>query len=208
MNDYLIVGKVIQELIYIYMAFVTVMSQKVNFTRVHGSITENTINSLNFNDIVFMVAIIIVLHIVIKKLAKINFNSIASFKEKQGIQFKYLPLVFIILWFPYYVTFYPGTGMQDEVWAMQHPFGAANQPFFYSLVLRGFWEFGKLFGSYTLGLGILSFLQMVTLACSLSFFLFWLYKKNVSIAYIVLCSCLFAFFPIYPNYAITLVKDK
>ena len=200
--------KIIQELIYIYLAFVTVMSQKVSFKRIYGSIAENTIKSLKLNDILFMIVIIVFLNIVIKILAKVNFNIISDFRESYIRIFKYLPLIFILLWFPYYATFYPATGMQDEVWAMQHPFGATNQPFFYNLLLSGFWELGKLFGSYTMGLGILTFIQMVILATALSYFLFWLYKKNVSIGFIVLCGCLFALLPIYPNYAISLVKDK
>ncbi len=45
-------------------------------------------------------------------------------------------------WLPFFLAFYPGVGMKDEIYVMQDPFGMTNQPIMYNLFLAFFYKAG------------------------------------------------------------------
>lgn len=118
-----------------------------------------------------------------------------------------IALFLFLAWLPYFLAFYPGTSMQDEIFAMRDPFGCSNQPLFYGYMLSFLWDFGKFFGDETLGFGIFSVVKMLLMAFSLSYLLTFLFKRGISKYFLILFAVFFAFSPIFPNYAICIFKD-
>lgn len=116
--------------------------------------------------------------------------------------------VLFILWLPFFLTFYPGVGMHDEIYCAVHPQGASfNQPFIYACILGLFYRIGLFFGSYTLGIGIFIFVKMFLTAMSISIVLIWLYHRGINKYILYFLGFYYALMPIVIDYSIAAVKD-
>lgn len=137
-------------------------------------------------------------------------NIIETGMEKKSLIFFFilLPVILFAFWLPYFLSFYPGTGMQDELLAIHDPIRVSNQPLYYNLLLNYTWEFGKRIGYETLGFGLLSFFQEMIMILSLVYLLYWLFKKRAPYWYLAINFLIFLILPIFPNYAFCFVKDK
>lgn len=114
----------------------------------------------------------------------------------------------MLAWLPYFLTFYPGTGMQDEIFAMRHPVETSNQPLMYNALLRLFWDAGKFVGDETSGLALLTLIEMFMMSAALSFLLRRMDQLGAPRGFLIVNLLVFAFLPIFPNYAVCLLKDK
>ncbi len=114
-----------------------------------------------------------------------------------------------VIWLPFYLTFYPGVGMHDEIYVSQNPKGSTNQPIMYGIYLGAFYKLGlKLFHDHLIGTGVAVFLLMLLMAVSIAYILRWLKKKDMNNFLILLYGVYFTFTPIIIDYAIAAVKDK
>lgn len=118
--------------------------------------------------------------------------------------------VFItLIWFPFYLAFWPGVGMHDEIYVSQYPKGSTNQPIMYGLYLGFFYKLGlKLFHSHLLGTGLAVFFLMFIMAICVAYVLRWLKNNHVSNMVIYFVGLYYAVTPIIIDYAIAAVKDK
>jgi hypothetical protein len=115
----------------------------------------------------------------------------------------------LLIWLPFFLTFYPGVGMHDEIYVSQNPKGTSNQPIMYNLLLAFFYKSClKLFGDDLLGMGVVVFLMMAFMAFSIAYVLYWVRQRTSSIKLVVLYGLYFTFTPIIIDFAIAAVKDK
>lgn len=118
----------------------------------------------------------------------------------------------ILAYIPYWLQYFPGIASADPTnQAMQvlgvyeltnhHP---VLHSFFIFLCLK---TSQFLTGSYTGTIGIYSAIQIMVMAMTFSFVLYYMAKRKIHRNYRMVCFLIFAFFPLFPLYAITLQKD-
>lgn len=112
-------------------------------------------------------------------------------------------------WMPFFLAFYPGTGMNDTTYIMDTGIEASwLHPLLYVLYLSGIGEISwEAAGSYEFGLAANSLIQMACMAAALSWTAGWLYRKTRSRVAFAVCMAYYAFTPIIANYSFTGVKD-
>lgn len=114
-----------------------------------------------------------------------------------------------LVWLPFYLTFYPGVGMHDEISVSQSPKGSTNQPIMYGIFLGGFYKLGlKIFHDHLIGTGVAILLLMVLMSIAIAYILWWLKDQKVNQLLVILYGLYFTFTPIIIDYAIAAVKDK
>ena len=123
-------------------------------------------------------------------------------------EFYLLGIFFILVWLPFYLAFFPGVGMHDEIYASIHPFQSANQPIMYNILLSLFYKAGLFFDSHIGGTGAFIFIAMSLTAFAIAFVLIWLNKKNISKIVLTILVIYYAFTPIIIDYSIAAVKDR
>ena len=112
-------------------------------------------------------------------------------------------------WLPFFLAFYPGVGMKDEIYVMQDPLGMTNQPIMYNLFLAFFYKTGLLlFNDYFIGTAAVILVMMYCMALAIAYVLRWLLNRGLSKRVVLVCGIYYTFFPIIINYAIAAVKDK
>lgn len=118
-------------------------------------------------------------------------------------------LLIAICWLPFFLAFYPGLGMNDEISAMQKPFELTNQPIMYNLFLSLFYNAGlHLFDDFFIGTAAATIFQMLLMALSIAYVLRWLLNKGLDRKVVLIYGLYYTFFPIIIDYALALVKDK
>lgn len=125
---------------------------------------------------------------------------------------KWIPLVgslISICWLPFFLAFYPGVGMNDEIYVMQDPIGMTNQPILYNLFLAFFYKTGLLlFNDHFIGTAMVILLMMWLMALSIAYVLKWLLDKGLDAKLVFVYGVYYTFFPLVIDYAIAAVKDK
>ena len=202
----------------LYLTGTIILTGKTTFIGVGAGIKDNYIQTFSKYDIFIFLILFVFLYFFIKKLSlfitrwdEISFNIESDFVLKGKVErifFICCPSILFIAWLPYFLTFYPGTGMQDEVFGMHSPRGVTNQPLYYDVVLREMWKLGKFVGNETLGLGAVTLIQAFIMIFAISYLLYWLYKKGAPKWFISINFLLFSFLPVFPNYAFCFAKDK
>lgn len=142
-------------------------------------------------------------------------------------QFLKYAAIILILWIPYMILLAPGCftadakdemaqllGNKDFSWTQksiilldENVIINNHHPLLYTLILKVFMDFGKAISSYAVSFEILCILQAILLASTFSYALVVMEKrgcgkmlKNGSLAF-------FALNPLFPIYAMTVVKD-
>jgi len=162
---------------------------------------------LNFFDFFLWIILFLCFNIIAKFCAK---NIKKCSPPLSSISYKYcfgLTLFLFFAWFPYFLTFYPGTTMQDEIFAIRLPYETSNQPLFYNYFLRFLWEFGKIFNDELLGFVAFTIFKMFLMGFAISYLLIYLFNRGINKYFLLICYLIFAFLPIFPNYAISIIKD-
>lgn len=140
----------------------------------------------------------------------------------------FLFLIILICWVPYYIMFFPGSmtpDAQDELaqvfqdkensWTYNtivHENPEDNtinnhHPVFYTCFMGVFVQFGRLLGDINAGIAIFSFIQMLLVIVGMVYFLSFLKKKKIPLLYLYITLAFFAFYPVFPIYAVTVSKD-
>lgn len=114
--------------------------------------------------------------------------------------------VILICWLPCYIAYYPGIFAYDiptQLYGISHGTLTTDHPLLHTLIAWACFSLGKVLGSYTLGGGIYSLVQMLLLAASFAAVV--AYLKPPILRW---CSlCWFALLPIHPLFAVNATKD-
>jgi len=135
-------------------------------------------------------------------------GTILSFIDADKKNIVCMSLFLMFAWLPFYITFYPGVGMHDEIYCAQNLIGLNNQPFIYCVYLNIFYKIGRMLNSYTLGMGLCVFSMMLVMAFTIAVVISWIYNMQRSKLTCLILLLYYAFTPIVIDYAIAAVKDK
>lgn len=117
--------------------------------------------------------------------------------------------IMLVCWLPYYLTCFPGGIGNDDFECAKMCLGlipmSNHHPVFFVILMKLF--IGLTAGNLTAAFGIMSFLQMIMLSCTLSLSIIWISRKNVKRWYIYAATAFFALHPIVAMYSIYVTKD-
>lgn len=130
-----------------------------------------------------------------------------------------------VCWLPYYVLFFPGLGNPDTsmqiAWAMHCPtewlqfsvvrgadiYATNHHPYFTTVLYGLFAKLGLRMGNIGYGVALYCLCQMVLMALALTGVWFYLRQIGLRKRYFKAGLVFTALFPLYPLYAITMLKD-
>lgn len=118
-------------------------------------------------------------------------------------------LVLMMSWSVFWLTYFPGTGVNDTLWIWNNPLGSSIQhTLTYNYLFYGLMSLGKLIGgSWFWGVALYSFVQMLFCAWVVSHVLKWLAQRNVPRLLVIAVFMFFAFSRIVANVSVLSVKD-
>lgn len=199
----------------VYLSGSIILSSKIHYKDVFTGLQKEFVSNLTLKDFGYFLLLVFLLNLISSKVATFIKKSSMHFTLMQidnasvnSRKYFYVVLFLLIAWFPYFICFFPGTATVDEIFMMRYTYTITNQPILYSLLLRLFWNIGITINHETWGLGVLNFLNQFIMAGALSYLLYRLRLMGLPRWYILLNLFLFAFLPIFPNYAICFAKDK
>ena len=135
-------------------------------------------------------------------------------------------LLLIIFWIPYYIYFFPGTSSPDTseqiAWSFHYAtrglsysalrgeniYFSNSHPFCTTLLFGLFAKLGVLFGNIKYGIAIYCLFQMILTAFVFSSMFSYLLKIGVKRSIVVFFYVFVSVFPLFPMYAICMVKDS
>ena len=135
-----------------------------------------------------------------------------SFFTNNKKSFFIVTCIIIIAYIPYWLQYFPGIASSDPasqamqvlgIWELKN-----HQPVFHSFFIFICLKISQLVtSSYSGAVEIYCIIQMLVMAMTFSFILYYMAKKKIHRSYRIICFLIFAFFPLFPLYAITLQKD-
>lgn len=132
-------------------------------------------------------------------------------KTKKIKIFFVVTLVLLIFWLPYILSYFPGGIYADTATTIDQALGNVDfnnhNPILYALIMRVFLKIGMRFQSLQLGIELFTLFQIIIMAITIAYFIYWLYKKGVSTKYLLLFTIFFSICRLIPMYAISLWKD-
>lgn len=143
-------------------------------------------------------------------------EKIPPIPEKEGpggspldAPFALIAAFLFLAWMPFFLVFYPGTGMNDTTDIMRAGIWAAGQhTFIYCMAVYGPTELSKeLTGSASYGLAFISVVQMFLFACAISYTLSWVYRKTGRMWLSWGLALYYGFLPMIVNMSFSNVKD-
>ncbi len=137
--------------------------------------------------------------------------------------------LFLLCWLPYMIALFPGNcnldtndqiyqilGMREKMWTLDSVILLDDNvithnyhPIFLTWVIKFFLKLGLAIGSsLTLGIALMSFVQCICIAATFSFTIWYMARIKISRKLRIVTFCFFAFFPLIPIYAMTILKDS
>lgn len=122
-------------------------------------------------------------------------------------------IIIFIAYIPYFLTEYPGVFTADSVRELSDAtYGMGNlinhHPVFHVFIISICSHIVKLFhGTETEVIALYSVLQMIATACTFSFMIYYMARKNVNIYLRIITFLLCAFYPPFAVYSVTMWKD-
>lgn len=131
----------------------------------------------------------------------------------------------LLCWLPYYLLFYPGMGNPDTgmqiAWALHYPtdwlqysavrgaeiFATNHHPYFLTVLFGLFAKLGLALGDIRHGVALYCFLQLALTAAVMTGVWFYLRRIGLRRAVVKAGVIFTALFPLYPLYAICMLKD-
>lgn len=198
--------------------------------RSNGMLNNSLSNLLLFKLLLKTLALGTLFYLIFKYLNQEVDQLSPQTQNDQTFNFKIATLTLLILWLPYYLILFPGTGSYDTVnqiletfgqgWVRDiypighyllatHPLSISNQHnFFMTLILGCFAKLGVIvFHNINFGIAIASFLQMLFAIISICYALDVLNKLGCQYKMTKLLFYFYALFPIFPIYSIYLSKN-
>lgn len=174
---------------------------------------ENYMELIFLNEFAILFILVPIFYLLLTLLEKFykhiepSFISNIEYKNKKlflTVAFIFLLIIYLV----YYFTFYPG-GVYIDTWtSLQMLTGEENftnhQPILYTLSLNLVKAFSP---DLITGFGIFTFIQVLLMVGSLTYFLYWLLSKKINPLIVGGVTLIFAFFNLYPMYSISVWKD-
>lgn len=159
--------------------------------------------------ILFSAAIKIIFNYLDKK----NVTVLHSKISKPTIKgFFVIAIVFLLLWLPYFLNYYPGITSFDTNYQLLQGFHAVDysnhHPILHTVIITFITKIGySLTHSYNFGIALCSVIQMIACACTFSFVIYYMRKKCTNRKVVILTFIFFAFCPFVPQFSIAVWKD-
>jgi len=183
-----------------------------------------------FTSILIFILMIFVFYKLIFWLYKMfdNYNgldNIKIFKLFNDKPFLISFIVIVLFWMVYVIAFYPCVLSPDPSHQILQYFGIDNKYSYYSVLLDENMiitnhhpvvhtlligtcvKIGMIFDSVNVGLFLYIIIQIVVLALTLSYTIYFMKKLNVNRLYRLICLLIYALVPVFPFYAMSPVKD-
>ena len=176
-------------------------SKLVFVKNIRGSASEIYFSSTSIKDIIiFIITWILsfvalsIIDLLIPKIEnKICLND--KGKEKKKRVFWITFGILILLWMPYVLTYFPGGVFSDTQVSIKqciHILQYDNKnPIAYTFLIKICLAVGDIFNSSQVGIDVFGICQITIMAGILSYFIYWLYKKNFSNTVLVLITLFF-----------------
>lgn len=168
-----------------------------------------------------------VANIIYEYLLKLNLKEVnESIKNRFSKHpFIYSFIILLLFYLIYLISYYPGVLNYDNANQIKEVLGVHTRyldsvivinpnitltnfnPIIHTLLLGNLYKFGVFLGSGNFGLFMYTFIQMTIMAISLAYSIYFLYKENIKIKYLLIILLLYILLPYYPFYSITCVKD-
>ena len=132
---------------------------------------------------------------------------------KRVISFIIPLLIIATCYVPYVMSFWPGGIYSDTVGSMEIALGisdmTSHEPVGYTLLWKLMFTVAG--GSFEPGdygaLYMFTIVQTLAIAILFASFVSWLYRRGLKFVYVVILTLIFALFPLYPFYGVSLWKD-
>lgn len=149
-------------------------------------------------------------------------KGIAKVKEWKDQKFEFftnnkksffiIAIIIFILYMPYVLSQYPGKISTDSVSEISIALFSMDKmvnhhPIAHIAIVSIFMNIGRMLNNYNLGIAFYSLFQMMLTAGSFSFVLYYMAKRNVNFYIRLLCFLIFALYPPFAGFAITMWKD-
>lgn len=206
-------------LLFALMFSVMVIVSRHIFYDMNGNSTVDTTYVTDFHILDF-VGILLLMPIVYCALSAIVCCIRGIADKFEGIERKksipvflgFLAVIFIP-WIPYFFSYWPGGIYADTVDSINMALGKAaldnHNPILYTMIWRFvFWITGGLKGEGEYdGLNLFTVGQALVLALALAAFVYYCYRKGMHKYFVCLLLFLFAIYPLYPFYGVSMWKD-
>ena len=164
-----------------------------------------------------------VANIIYEYLLKLNLKEVnESIKNRFSKHpFIYSFIILLLFYLIYLISYYPGVLNYDNANQIKEVLGVHTRyldsvivinpnitltnfnPIIHTLLLGNLYKFGVFLGSGNFGLFMYTFIQMTIMAISLAYSIYFLYKENIKIKYLLIILLLYILLPYYPFYSIT-----
>lgn len=119
--------------------------------------------------------------------------------------------IIFLLWFPYFLQYYPGILSPDSIRQIQQVLGEMNytthHPIIHTLIIKIFIDIGNVLNNLILGISLYSIFQMLVMSAIFAFVVYYISKKKMPNIIRLLVLLSFAIYPIHAMYSITMWKD-
>lgn len=170
------------------------------------------------NSIVSFFGYTLVLFFILVLLYKIIFPKILRKEEKDYKFFTnnkrsfILVAIFIfIMYIPYFLNEFPGIISPDSLSEILQGMGyrqlANHHPIAHIGIIAIAMNIGKAIGNYNIGIGIYSIFQMILTACIFSYTIYFMAKYKISNVLRGIVLIIYAFYPPFAIYSVTMWKD-
>ena len=184
-------------------------------TNIHqNTYKEIYFTSLNISNYIFLITGTLFTFIIISIIGKyIEFRNNKKHKERETKKwvFPAILITLLVCWLPYILSYMPGGLFYDtkESYLMFSGYVklSNHHPLLFSAMFKMFADIGEYLGNINIGLDIYTILQVTLMATMIAYYIYWLYKKGVTIKFVVVLTLLCAIFKLFPLYAISLWKD-
>ena len=148
-------------------------------------------------------------------------NLIEKIKPKENKEYRYLTdnkesfmlawTIILVMWFPYFIQYYPGLLSPDPVKQLLQITGemnyTTNNPLLHTLIIKFFYNIGEICGSQELGIALYSITQMLVMSAIFAFIVYYMSKKKIPNTIRILTLISFAIYPVHAIYSVTMWKD-
>ena len=162
----------------------------------------------------------VILAVVVGIAAYVLFRALTNRRASRPIDLSRVPLgrvdavaaLLLVCWIPYLLVYWPGLIYGDTLDSLRQIFGISllnnHHPLLYTLFIGACLQLGTMLGSFEIGLGIYSAVQMFLMAAVLAYLLCWVrVRSGMRRVWLVLMFAMFAFVPYFATYSVSLWKD-
>lgn len=201
----------------IFLSMCTVLMTRMQFTAgVRGTINENYFTAFGISAVILFLFCIPVFYILVLLadgvfrwcLSKIYCEEQTENTTKTLV---FWGIVIAVVWFPYYLSYYPGGIYSDTLSSIAYSINGIltnRHPFLYNTMIGLAIKSGQTLGKdLTWSMGLFFAIQMVLLEAEFIYFLRWMLIKGINYYVRIAIMVFLIFFPLLPLYGISIWKD-